>query len=508
MQLSDLIDFRNQLEKIASKDAKKNAGQELDIIRHLIEHPQQQTIEPLTASFNDILANQQTEIMQAFDNFHHTVEQAQQRVREQIAEQEKYWFQESYRLYEEEMCYETAEHILSRRPALSPELEEIFRTRLGLYNNWQCPGLIIRPGEEQFINSLVAYDPLYIVDESYDLLKPALNRFPKQYQRRLRTYVVEERKSDIYLEKIPNDQFGMCFVYNFFNFRPFEVIKQYLQEIYTKLRPGGVLVMTYNDCDIGHAVRLVERHYACYTPGYLVRDLAESIGYEQTFIWNDGSPSVWIELRKPGTLSFLRGGQAMATVKHMDGYLEDVDFLRHRKYNSNEIEVLHSRAQALDIEQHIIDQYHPFELEMLINEINHQKQEVIRAEEQRQRMENLQRLAQENNVDTNQDGWEEIVIELLEKKRQEEIRIAKEIEQQRLKELHEKARHYGIDPLQCPNEEEIMRLIAEAIDRIKKQELQALRQRAMELQVGDPNLIKYGYSAEKLKQLISEKESK
>ena len=55
-------------------------------------------------------------------------------------------------------------------------------------------------------------------------------------------------------------------------------------------------------------------------------------------------------------------------------------------------------------------------------------------------------------------------------------------------------------------EEEIHRLIAEAVDQLKKEELQKLRQQAMELQVGDPNLIRYGYSAEKLKQLINAKE--
>ena len=419
MLLSDLIDFRNQLEKIVSKEAKVVADRDLEIIKQLVKHPQDPSIEPLTFAYNDNLQTRHTEIMQAFDNFYQEVQQVQQRVRDQIAEQEKYWFQESYRLYEEEMCYDTAEHVLGRRPILTTELEEIFQTRLGIYNDWRCPGLIIRPGEEKFINSLVAYDPLYIVDESYDLLQPALNQFPPQYQRRLRTYVVEERKSDIYLDKIPNNQFGICFVYNFFNFKPFEVIKQYLQEIYTKLRPGGALIMTYNDCDIGHAVRSVERHYACYTPGYLVQELAQSIGFEQTFIWKDGNPSVWIEFRKPGELSFLRGGQATATIEHINNYLEDVDFIRRRPYTSEELE-------------------------------------AIRREE----------------------------------------------------ELHEKARQHGIDPLQCANEEEIIKLIAETIEHNKKEELKLLVQRALELQVGDVELIKYGYSAEKLKQLISEKESK
>ena len=88
----------------------------------------------------------------------------------------------------------------------------------------------------------------------------------------------------------------------------------------------------------------------------------------------------------------------------------------------------------------------------------------------------------------------------------EEERIAREIEEKRIAELHANARELGIDPECYFDEPELVRRIAEETDRRKKQELVLLRQRAMELKVGDPNLIRYGYSAEKLKQLIKEKE--
>ena len=74
--------------------------------------------------------------------------------------------------------------------------------------------------------------------------------------------------------------------------------------------------------------------------------------------------------------------------------------------------------------------------------------------------------------------------------------------------MHNRARSYNINPLIYDREEEIHRLIAEAVAQRKKEELVKLRQRAMELQAGDTNLIRYGYSAEKLKQLIKEKEER
>ena len=54
--------------------------------------------------------------------------------------------------------------------------------------------------------------------------------------------------------------------------------------------------------------------------------------------------------------------------------------------------------------------------------------------------------------------------------------------------------------------QELHEEMAKSVDQRKKEELVRLRQRAMELQAGDPNLIRYGYSAEKLKNLIKQKE--
>ena len=142
----------------------------------------------------------------------------------------------------------------------------------------------------------------------------AMSLFNEQYQNRLRTYTINERQDTAVLNKLPDGQFGLVFAYNFFNFKPFEVIKKYFAEIYQKLRPGGIFALTFNDCDRDKGVMLVEQHFCCYTPGYLVRELAQSIGFEIVFSWTDGGPTTWLELRKPGEFESLRGGQALAKV--------------------------------------------------------------------------------------------------------------------------------------------------------------------------------------------------
>ena len=309
MKLSELIAYKSELTALSALTTQRSADQEIAKITHLAENSITQF-----KNFTEILQQHQQLIYQSFSNFETHLNGLKEEVNAAISLTEPYWFSESYRLYEEEMCHETNDYILSRRPALTTETELLMRSRLSNYATWEYPGMIIRPGVEPFIRDLVSYDPLYLVDQHYDLLTPTMKQFPEQYQNRLRTYIIKESTQHKILEKIPNEQFAMCLVYNFFEFRPFEVIKQYLNEIYQKLRPGGVLVMTFNDCDNWQAVNLVERHFACYTPGYLVRDLAKTIGYEQVFVYNNDTSSTWLELRKPGELMTLKGGQSLAKV--------------------------------------------------------------------------------------------------------------------------------------------------------------------------------------------------
>jgi hypothetical protein len=309
MKLSELVNYINQLDTLSTKDTAQRVDIELSKITHVVSSSSIQL-----EQFHTLLAQRQTEIDVALSQYESDLTALKHTLRELIATTEKPWFSESYRLYEQEMLHETTQYILDRRPEISADTLQFYRTRLTRYNSWHHAAMIIRPGREPFIHDLLASDPLYLVDESHDLLEPALGQFNEQYQQRLRPYTIQERSSETILGQLPKNQFGLVFAYNFFNFRPFEVLRQYLTEIYQKLRPGGVLVMTFNDCDRAKAVMLVEQHFCCYTPGYLVRELAQSLGYEIAFSWNNQGPSTWLELRKPGERPSLRGGQALAKI--------------------------------------------------------------------------------------------------------------------------------------------------------------------------------------------------
>jgi len=301
-KLSDLVNFKNQLDLLSTKTVQDDSNKELDKITHLFS----------LENYNNLLDQRKLDIQKSFDAFELELEKLKDIVKQEISVLEKPEFQKSYILYEGEFG-NSADYILNLRKHTIPN-PELFQARLSRYIDWQHSAMIIRPGIENFIDSMVALDPLYLVDLSHDYLAPALSKFNNQYQNRLRTYAVKEDLDQEILGQIPNDQFALCFAYNYFNFRPFEILKKYLDEIYQKLTPGGVFIMTFNDCDRASAVQLVENFYCCYTPGYLVRELAVSMGYEIEYSWNDPGPTTWLELKKPGTLTSLKGGQTLAKV--------------------------------------------------------------------------------------------------------------------------------------------------------------------------------------------------
>lgn len=308
MKLSELVNFKNELDKLSSVSAQTSANQELDKITHLVE-----SFELTQSDVGQFHNNQQT-INLAFSEFENSVNDLKAKIVQQIEQDERSYFQESYRLYDQEMIHETADYILQRRMFISKESIEQIRARLIRYSSWQHPAVILRPAQEDFVENMVMFDPLYLVDQDHDLLIPSMNRFNDEYQRRLRPYVIDERTNNPVLHKIPDRQFGIVLAYNYFNFKPLELIKQYLGEIYQKLKPGGSLLLTFNDCDRDKAVRLVEQHFACYTPGRLVKELATTVGYQIVFEFHDNGPWTWLELTKPGELTSLRGGQTLAKI--------------------------------------------------------------------------------------------------------------------------------------------------------------------------------------------------
>lgn len=311
MKLSELVAFRNQLSNLDIEQARDHTRLDLGQFKNLVDNNFVKV-----GQYQEQVNQQYNLILNQISHFGSIVDNLKNEISCLIEEAEKPYFVESYRLYEEMSLYDTPEYILQRRPDLSKETENFLISRIKFYTSWQFPAMIMRPGLEKFIEHMVSYDPLYLVDTDRDLLLPAVEKFTSEYQQRLRTYVISESCDSEMLHRIPAQQFGMCLMYNFFSYKPLEIIRGYLEEIYQKLRPGGILIFTFNDCDRPAGVDLCERNFACYMTGSLMESLTKTIGYEKIFSWNNKGPTTWLELRKPGTLTSLKGGQTLAKIVH------------------------------------------------------------------------------------------------------------------------------------------------------------------------------------------------
>lgn len=309
MKLSQVIDYLKQLEQINLDPAYLSAVRDLDSVMYTVS-----THEMQKQNLTDDLQKDLGDVKNALNKFQGTVDNIKTHLKNIVKQQESAMYQQSSRLYEEEMCFETNEYILDRRLAIDEESDTLLRSRLRNASDWRLPGMIIRPGRDSFIEDLVPLDPLYLVDHHQELLDPSISKFTPEYQRRLRPYVVKEYHSNKLLELLPNKQFGLIFAYNYFNYKPIELVQRYLEAVFEKLRPGGVFIFTYNDCDTAHGVALAENSFMCYTPGHVVQSHAESLGYEILGKHQGQGDLNWFELRKPGEIFSLRGGQSLARI--------------------------------------------------------------------------------------------------------------------------------------------------------------------------------------------------
>ena len=72
--------------------------------------------------------------------------------------------------------------------------------------------------------------------------------------------------------------------------------------------------MTYNNCDLAHGVTRAEHVWMLYTPRRLIERHAVGLGFELIQAYDGRGDVSWLELRKPGDLTSLRGGQTLAKV--------------------------------------------------------------------------------------------------------------------------------------------------------------------------------------------------
>lgn len=310
MKLSQLVHYLNCLDAQPLPDPDAVCDQALGELSRVVFEGQPS----LTGRIAELVRDRER-ITIAMQSFCQHITQTRQDLIELIEGMQGAYFAESYRLHDQEMINDSDRHILDRRPVFSSSLQHYITSRISLHSDWHHAGMVIRPAAGEWLPLMVGSDPLYLLDIRPSLLETSVAQFPPEYQRRLRRYTLRETDTDgQVMRDLPDAQFGFCLVMNFFHFKPFELIRLYLTEIYRKLKPGGVLALTFNDCDRWGAVELAERHFMCYTPGGMLIALAESLGFEIQQRYDIDNANTWLEMRRPGVLNSVRGGQSLAKI--------------------------------------------------------------------------------------------------------------------------------------------------------------------------------------------------
>jgi hypothetical protein len=309
MKLSEVVAYRNHIDSLTIDTpavvANRHCGPVLDYCNnHHITFPD------LTQEITKQVAN----VQESIQSFNQVVDNLKKELSRIVTALEPEYYVKSLELYNEAVVNDTVDAILGRQLEI-PELHKAhIRAQLAKYSSWEHPGMVIRPCTDSWTDMLVGSDPLYFLDTNMGLVTPVLEKYTKEYQRRLRTYAINESINDPMLKLLPDNQFSLCLAYYFFNFKPIEIIQRYIQEVFQKLKPGGCLAMTINDCDRWGGVVLAENNFASYTPASAIYGHARNIGYDVRNIYPIDNSTTWVELVKPGQLSSLRGGQTLARI--------------------------------------------------------------------------------------------------------------------------------------------------------------------------------------------------
>ncbi len=359
MKLSTLVAYLNHLEQFDTSKARLAMAPHLEPVLHKVS-----THDVQFRDFTQTLTEIRDSVQHSLIRFDDTIADLKQEILSNIENMEPHYLRESYKLYSENMVNDSNDLILSRRPNLTVDAENYVRARLMRHSDWHYPAMIIRPGLESWISDLVALDPMYLVDINRELTEPAASRFTPEYKGRLRRYVIRESTDGVMLKNLPQNQMALVLAYNYFNFKPLEMIRCFFQEIYHCLRPGGCLIFTFNNCDRSGGVELAERYFMCYTPGRLVLSAAEMIGFETIHVYDIDAAATWVELRRPGELNSLRGGQSLAKVitKPLEKRL---DFANKKSYTEEDLSQIRHRAAEVGITRD--DKFYKFSARELLD---------------------------------------------------------------------------------------------------------------------------------------------
>jgi hypothetical protein len=199
---------------------------------------------------------------------------------------------------------------------------KLVKSKIKQYSDWHYPGLQISCNNKELIDCMVSADPLYLTNSAEDravdvVVSEIIVDYPIEYQNRLRVYAINGHNFSV----LPAEQFSIIVCWDFLNYIEIDNIAQYMQQMFNLLRAGGVVMFSYNNCDIADSAKLAEDNAMSWANLRAIKQLSNTIGYDiiafedhQTEDMYARKHVSWVELRKPGILTTLKAHQVAGQI--------------------------------------------------------------------------------------------------------------------------------------------------------------------------------------------------
>ena len=201
---------------------------------------------------------------------------------------------------------------------LDDEIIGMVQNRIYLYSNHLYAGLILGCRFPEWLPPMVASDPLYLTNyDNKDLIEQIISEYPEVYQRRVRIYQIADQDYSI----LPQQQFSIILSWDYLLWIHTREFEKCLAEAFDLLRPGGIFIFGYNNCDLLPSAEKALNESRGWASGHRLTQLAEQIGYEVVVLTDHpvDDPIIsyvsWAELKRPGELKTAKIGPAMGEIK-------------------------------------------------------------------------------------------------------------------------------------------------------------------------------------------------
>lgn len=170
----------------------------------------------------------------------------------------------------------------------------------------------------EFEENLTGGDPFYVCDFDLKSMDNAIEKFNPIYRAKICKYQIDDSN----FSSLPQEQFNFVLSWNVFNYATPDIFEEYITNIFKLLKPGGVMMFSYNNCDIPASMLMAEIGRESYMPKRHLIDMFDRLGIEILSFQDfpneaDMFPYAyvsWAEIKKPGELATVRAHSSLGKI--------------------------------------------------------------------------------------------------------------------------------------------------------------------------------------------------